>query len=389
MVRRCAPTVIITQEQCRICAVTTEDVHAACKDLPAKTVLLTIKPTTLEDVLGDVLAIASALRVPERGERLVASMRARLTSVEVAVKELTAIHSQRCVAHLEWLAPLMGSGYWIASLFEFAGAKMICGTAGGHSSVIGLSELNAADVIIIAPCGFSVERTHVELQICGLLEDEAWKSLPAVAAGRVYVADGNKHFNRSSTKVVETAEIVAEAVWEDCGLCGFFGHHGMWLVRLTELAEFCSRTGAEPVKKAVRVASDDRGTEQVKQAMGIAIDGNIACTPLSKLAQDSGEGRIAHVRQQVAAMRGGHWSQAFGMNSESNRSRLGSAQQFASMVQGHSSFSALANSDESSLSFSSQVATEVCVSLEGGLVFNFELSWQVDQWATNNVRLCC
>ena len=71
------PDVIITQEQCRICAVTPEDVTAVCSKLPTAK-LETNKPTTLDDVLGDVITIARALQVPERGERLVAMMRARL-----------------------------------------------------------------------------------------------------------------------------------------------------------------------------------------------------------------------------------------------------------------------------------------------------------------------
>ena len=83
LVKRLRPDVVITQEQCRICAVTPEDVTAACALSPGLIKLVTIKPITLDDVLGDVTTIATALGVPERGERLVGLLRSRLASLSV------------------------------------------------------------------------------------------------------------------------------------------------------------------------------------------------------------------------------------------------------------------------------------------------------------------
>ena len=83
LVKRLRPDVVITQEQCRICAVTPEDVTAACALSPGLIKLVTIKPITLDDVLGDVTTIAAALGVPERGERLVGLLRSRLASLSV------------------------------------------------------------------------------------------------------------------------------------------------------------------------------------------------------------------------------------------------------------------------------------------------------------------
>ena len=47
LVKRLRPDVVITQEQCRICAVTPEDVSAACALSPVTVKLVTIKPVTL------------------------------------------------------------------------------------------------------------------------------------------------------------------------------------------------------------------------------------------------------------------------------------------------------------------------------------------------------
>ena len=84
-----------------------------------------------------------------------------------------------------------------------------------------------------APYYFSLERTRAELRDLNLLERLEWKALPAVASERVYVADGNLFFNRSSCGVVETAEIVAEIAHAE--LSGLWGHHGQsWVSRSYE-----------------------------------------------------------------------------------------------------------------------------------------------------------
>jgi len=110
IVRSALPDVIITQEQCRICAVTPDDVVAACTELSPAT-LVTIKPTTLDDVLGDIVTIASALGVPERGVRLSDMLRTRLASLSSLANGVRGKTAPR-VVHVEWLDPLMGSGYW-------------------------------------------------------------------------------------------------------------------------------------------------------------------------------------------------------------------------------------------------------------------------------------
>ena len=84
LIRSLKPDVILTQEQCRICAVTPDDVAEACAGQPAAK-MVTIMPVTLDDVMNDVITIATALGVPERGERLVGLLRARLEKIDDVV----------------------------------------------------------------------------------------------------------------------------------------------------------------------------------------------------------------------------------------------------------------------------------------------------------------
>lgn len=264
LVNEMKPTVIITQEQCRICAVTSADLANACGALGPNVTVVTIKPVTLDDVFDDVRAIARAMGVGERGERLAGFLQRRIESIADVLPQPAASGDRRpVVAHVEWLAPLMGSGYWITQCAEAAGCMMVHGERGGHSPTLpGVAALSNADVILIAPCGFSIERTYQELNdpSCStLLQSSDWHTLPAVRAGAVFIADGNKYFNRSSCGVLESAEIFAEVAHPE--LCGLWGHHGKRWVRLQEAEAFCKREGAPPPNKHVDLAPGIVGAE--------------------------------------------------------------------------------------------------------------------------------
>lgn len=328
------PDVIITQDQCRICAVTKDDVQAACAllgDGVAK--IVTIEPKTFSDVLGDVMTCAEACRVPERGARLVRQMKARMDVVRGAVAEVAIPDKRPKVAHLEWIAPLMGSGYWIAECVDTGGGEMICGKPGGNSATLdGPERLQEADVIILAPCGFSIERTKVELDAIDLMADPVWLALPAVRAGRVFVGDGDKYFNRSSTCVVETAEMVAEMCHVD--LLGLWGHHGQIFVNLQELDAFCARSDAPPAAKPVPGPDASHGPQApAEQFSGLAA--------VTKKASPVGAERMAMgpldvVNAQVAALQVADFDAAYDFNSEKNKTRLSSAAKFGSIVRGTS-----------------------------------------------------
>ena len=386
-VKAAKPDVIITQEQCRICAVTPEDVAQVCEALPAAS-LVTIKPTTLDDVFGDIETIAGALKVPERGARLVSMMRSRLDLLSKLSTSVAASPPPR-VVHIEWLSPLMGSGYWISELFGYASCTMVHGTRGGHSTVLeNPSLLSDADVILLAPCGFSLERTHAELTALDLLTSSEWHALPAVRAGRVAVADGNLYFNRSSCAVLETAEIAAEVAHPE--LKGLFGHHGKRWVGLSELAAFCEREGAPAPTKpcdVARPATDDSICEpQTVKSQKTAIANN-----------DSPA--IRHVRKQLAALLATDFVQAFALNSTANQARLGDAATFEKIVKGNASFRVLLDSAtqvDVAADATSETTAAIRVAAQpehpnapASFVFDLSCEEASGQWQTDGVRIEC
>ncbi|HEX8952942.1 MAG TPA: cobalamin-binding protein [Polyangia bacterium] len=207
------PDVIITQSQCEVCAVSTKDVEAAvCQIIGSRPRIVSLEPNALDDIWRDIARVAEALGVAERGRTLVAALQGRMDAV--AVRARTAA-TRPTVACIEWVEPLMAAGNWMPTLVELAGGTNLFGSAGKHSPWMSFDELVARDpeIIVVLPCGYDVARAAEDLPL--LERQPRWRSLRAVAAGRVYVADGNRYFNRPGPRVVESLEILAELIHPD------------------------------------------------------------------------------------------------------------------------------------------------------------------------------
>jgi iron complex transport system substrate-binding protein len=224
-IRRLQPTHIVTQTQCEVCAVSLKDVERAVAGLTGSAVsIISLQPNSLADVWEDMCRVASGLGSTEAGVRLVASLQRRLEEIESHARPLQARPS---LAGIEWADPLMAFGNWTPELVQMAGGRSLFGIPGRHSPPIRFEELAAADpdVILIAPCGFSIDRAREDLPI--LESQPGWSDLQAVRNGRVYIADGNQYFNRPGPRLVETLEILAEILHPETF---HFGHQGQgWI----------------------------------------------------------------------------------------------------------------------------------------------------------------
>ena len=221
LLNRLAPTVIITQTQCEVCAVSLSDVEqAVCELVSSQPAIVALEPMALGDVWRDIQSVATALDAPARGDALLADLSGRLEQVRTA-----APHGDRRprIACIEWVDPLMTTGNWVPELVECAGGVDVLGTAGEHSGYLDIAELAAADpdVIAVMPCGFDIERASRDMP--ALTARPEWSELRAVRDGRVVVADGNQYFNRPGPRLAESAEILAEVLHP--GQCDF-GHRG-------------------------------------------------------------------------------------------------------------------------------------------------------------------
>ncbi|MGA7241436.1 MAG: ABC transporter substrate-binding protein [Bryobacteraceae bacterium] len=203
---RAAPTHILTQIQCDVCAVSLRDVELALsRGLKTQPRIVSLQPDSLEAIWEDIRIVARALDIADRGEALISQKKAEMK----ALSRPRALDAPR-VACIEWIEPLMAAGNWTPELIEMAGAVNLFGEAGRHSPWMTWEDLKASDpdVLLIAPCGFDLARTRQEMH--WLTERPDWPNLRAVREGRVFLADGNQYFNRPGPRVVETFGIVSE-----------------------------------------------------------------------------------------------------------------------------------------------------------------------------------
>jgi len=227
MLRQLRPDVIVTQSQCEVCAVSEREVEAAVAQwLGARPKIVSLAPYGLDDIFTDMLRVADALDARARGMELVERVRTRLA--EIADKARGASQRPR-VATIEWIDPLMAAGNWMPTLVEMAGGLNLFGVAGQQSPWMKFDELAAKDpdVILISPCGFSIDRAAQDLPV--LTRRAQWDRLKAVRARRVFMADGNQYFNRPGPRIAESLEILAEIAHPEFFR---FGHEGSGWRRL-------------------------------------------------------------------------------------------------------------------------------------------------------------
>ncbi len=206
--RELRPDVIVTQSQCEVCAVSERNVEAAVAEwLGARPKIVSLAPYGLDDLFTDMQRVADALDAHARGIELVGQLRARLGKI---ADKARGASTRPSVATIEWIDPLMAAGNWMPTLVEMAGGVNLFGKAGEHSPRMKFEDLAAkdADLILISPCGFSMDRAAQDLP--ALTNHAEWARLKAVRTGRVFMADGNQYFNRPGPRIAESLEILAE-----------------------------------------------------------------------------------------------------------------------------------------------------------------------------------
>lgn len=223
LIQALAPDLVITQAHCEVCAVTPADMERSGCITPALSVLA-LTAGSLDGVFEGVTRVAEALGKETEGRALVCREKRRLD----VVRERTTWRRRPSVVMLEWMDPLFAMGNWGPELVEIATGELGLGRKGEHSSAIPFAHLREADpeFIVIAPCGFSLDRTLKERRV--LEEHPGWNSLKAVQSGHVAFADGNLFFNRSGMTISQTAEIIAEILHGEVFPASTRGKHWCW-----------------------------------------------------------------------------------------------------------------------------------------------------------------
>ncbi len=191
------PDVIVTQDQCAVCAVPLSQVEAAARQALARDVaIVSLSPLSLADVREDFFRVGRALQIDA------GPMAAAFDAALEIVRRRPRPAPLPRVLGLEWLDPTMAAGNWFAELLGIAGGVPAVPPT-QRTERISWEAIDAArpDVTVVAPCGFALDRAIDE-----------WRRLPRALPGRVCAVDGNSFINRPGPRLAESAAILAAAV---------------------------------------------------------------------------------------------------------------------------------------------------------------------------------
>jgi len=200
-----APTHVLTQDLCQVCAPAGNEVTRALKALPVQPQVLWMSPHSIADIHDNLRQLGQATGREAEAERLIAAGNARLHAVAAQVAQAT--HRPR-VFCAEWLDPLFCAGHWTPEIVEIAGGTDVLGRKWADSVRVTWDAVREAapEVLILMPCGFHSHRA--ERKAAWLLNQPGWTDLPAVSNDRVFAVDGG-YFNRPGPRVVNGTELLA------------------------------------------------------------------------------------------------------------------------------------------------------------------------------------
>lgn len=217
--RELRPDLIITQDLCDVCSIDLDTVRGVARTLDPEPRVLSLNPTTFEQVLDDLTTIGAAVGLRDRAVETVVALRERFSC---AADHVTPFAEPVRTLFLEWTDPLFAGGHWTPQLVERAGGSHPANPTapvenagageGAHAAhrVAGKSAVIAPDdaarleprAIIVCPCGLSLEQTRAAAR-GDLLRADWFRRAPAFAAGRVALVDGNQMFNRPGPRLVD------------------------------------------------------------------------------------------------------------------------------------------------------------------------------------------
>jgi iron complex transport system substrate-binding protein len=184
------PDLIVTQDLCAVCAVSSGELGSAC---PVGAEIVSLDPSTLEEVARSIETLATRLGVPERGRAVAAEMRSTIEAVRRSTRDLP----RPAVFVAEWIDPPFVPGHWLPEMIEAAGGEAVLGEPGrpSHPTTWAAVSATSPELVVIAPCGFDAE--------------EAARRSTSVGFGqlapdaRIVAVDGDGYYSRPGPRLAD------------------------------------------------------------------------------------------------------------------------------------------------------------------------------------------
>lgn len=203
-VRALHPDVLLTQALCDVCAVRESDVRALASRLSPEPRVVTLGGTSLDGILDDIRTVGEALGVSDEVEETLAGLRDRVRHVHETLKAAQAPRPR--LALVEWTEPVYVAGHWGPEQIKRAGGIDVLGVAGAHSVPVAMDALRAAapDIVLFAPCGYSLDAAAEEAKRCLAKSEWEW-----ARDCQVWALDANGLTSRPGPRVVDGIEAMA------------------------------------------------------------------------------------------------------------------------------------------------------------------------------------
>lgn len=202
-----APDVIFTQDVCEVCQIDTACTAAAVARLVKEPRLVPLTPQSLDDVYATAITIAAALGHEEAAYTYISGLQKRTDRILDTLRQ--ARMPLKRVMLLEWMEPVYNCGHWIPFQIAQAGGTDMLANPAGDSVVTPWEKIRRynPEVLVIAPCGFDVQRSAAELPL--LTANEGWYTLDAVKNNQAYLVDFNLFTQPSASTLVDGIEVLA------------------------------------------------------------------------------------------------------------------------------------------------------------------------------------
>ena len=205
------PDLILTQELCRVCAVSYHEVNEVARAIDASISVVSLEPTSIEGILNTITTVGAMAEVEDDALDVVEGLRSRLGGVEELVTtRRDAGHAGPRVVAVEWLDPPFAVGHWVPEQIRRAGGWDLLGRDGDKAVETTWDAVREVDpeTIVLMPCGYHLAETVADWE--RTLRPAWFRELSAVRRGQVFAVDGSAYFSRPGPRVIDGIELLAE-----------------------------------------------------------------------------------------------------------------------------------------------------------------------------------
>ncbi|HWW52946.1 MAG TPA: cobalamin-binding protein, partial [Acidimicrobiales bacterium] len=202
-IRELRPDLVLTQDLCAVCAVPSGHVNEALEVLGCRAEVLSMDPSSLDEVLDCILQVGTATAAERPATELVDGLRSRLR----AVGDRVSGRKRPRTFALEWSDPPFNGGHWVPEMIELAGGEPVLGSPGTPSIRVSWDQIVSAspEVVVFMPCGYDLDAAWAEaVTVLARAELQSVRSFFAV--------DASSYFSRPGPRLVDGVEILASAL---------------------------------------------------------------------------------------------------------------------------------------------------------------------------------